>query len=544
MEQIQSWLWTNVVIPFLVLLGIVAVVYLLSLSKEEKEDDTFIRGRKLVSLEQARQAALKMQPKGGERLCWGGLDLPMSVATTHFAVAGCSGSGKTLTIQLLLNSVLPGIAPGSDRRALIYDPKRDAMGLLHGMGLQVPVRTLNPFDARGVAWDLAKDLTGPSTAFQMASLLIPADPHASQPFFTKAAQHLLYGVLLALMEQAGNAWTFADLVYAMQSQARIRELLALSPRTEELIDLYLGVPERAADILATVATKMAPYGFVAAAWSRAEEKVSLTDWLAGESVLVLGSDEANRQAMGAINQVIFKRVSELVLSQAETTERRTWIVLDEARQAGFLDGLDSLLVAGRSKGAAVVLGFQDISGMREVYGDKVANELVGQCGHVAVLRLASPATAQWAADLFGSYERYDEHASDTASEGDHGDTSSTTHSRHRAKREAVLGSEFLSLPPTSLPNGLGGFCLVPGVGAYRMALTGEWLKERLPTPDPDVPGFVPRPEAEQHLSAWSAEDRERLGLKGDAPQKEPARKGRTAARAGGLGDLKGVRQDG
>lgn len=540
MESLHTWTWQNIGIPLLVLLAIVLIIYLLSLSPEEETENTFIRGRSLISIEQARQRAEESLSEDAPRLCWGGLDLPMASASSHFVIAGNSGSGKTLNIQMLLQSVLPQIMSDNDQRALIYDAKGDTMSLLHGMNLQVPIRTLNPFDTRGVAWDLAKDLTAPVTAFEMASLLIPADPHANQPFFTRAATHLLYGVLLALMEKAGMDWTFADVVYAMQSQTRIRELLASTPYTKDLIELYLSVPERASDILATVATKMGPYSFIAAAWSQASEKVSLKEWGNEESILVLGTDEANRQALDAINRVVFKRISEIILSQTESADRRTWIFLDEARQAGFLDGLDSILTNGRSKGASVVLGFQDIEGMREVNGDKVANELIGQCSHVTVLRLASPATAQWAANLFGSYERFEDHTSDSSSEGDHGDTASTTVSKQRVKREAVLSSEFLSLPPTSRKNGLTGYSIVPGVGAYQMHLTAEWLDARLPKPDPAVPNFLPRPQSIQHLPSWTEADRRRLGL---LNTEQPIRNRQKRTQTGNLQNIKGFRQE-
>ena len=64
--------------------------------------------------------------------------------------------------------------------------------------------------------------------------------------------------------------------------------------------------------------------------------------------------------------------------------------LDDVREAGKLDGLSRLLNQGRTKGACVVLGFQDSDGMRDVYGEYVANELVGQCANKAILRVENP----------------------------------------------------------------------------------------------------------------------------------------------------------
>ena len=109
----------------------------------------------------------------------------------------------------------------------------------------------------------------------------------------------------------------------------------------------------------------------AAAWDRATHRLSLRAWLDQEAILILANDEENRAAIDTINQLLFKRLSELVLARGERPEasrRTTWFLLDEVRQAGRLDGLSALMTKGRSKGAAVLLGFQDIHGLHEVYG--------------------------------------------------------------------------------------------------------------------------------------------------------------------------------
>ena len=87
---------------------------------------------------------------------------PERLASGHFAFIGATGSGKTLLQRLLLQSALPEIGRGRGHRALLYDAKRDLPSLLAGMGLNAPVRILNPLDARSVAWDMAADISNPS----------------------------------------------------------------------------------------------------------------------------------------------------------------------------------------------------------------------------------------------------------------------------------------------------------------------------------------------------------------------------------------------
>ena len=71
---------------------------------------------------------------------WAGDRLPAGAGNKHFCVVGTTGSGKTITLQLLMQSVLPSLGEsGADRRALIYDAKQDILSYLHTMVPNVPV---------------------------------------------------------------------------------------------------------------------------------------------------------------------------------------------------------------------------------------------------------------------------------------------------------------------------------------------------------------------------------------------------------------------
>lgn len=431
----------------------------------------------------------------------------------------------------------------SGHRALIYDAKQDIVAQLHGISPDCPIVILNPFDDRCAAWDMGKDITEPVTAQQVAKILIPEDKNASQPFFPNAARNLLTRAMLALMQLKPEEWDFRDLVLAMSSKESLSQLLSQLPQTRDAVSQYLSAPVTADNIMTEIASRMGAYEFVAAAWGRATHKVSLTHWLENEYILVLGNNEQHRAALDPINRVIFKRLTELILSQSESETRRTWIFLDEVREAGDLDGLGRLMTKGRSKGACVVLGFQDIEGMRDAYGEKVANEIVSMCANKAFLRLDSEATALWASKLLGDYEVIEEEESrqegtsrasgSSYSDGvshtpglffkglptgkqSGGGTSTTdtesesrTKNRKRAQKAAVLPSQFGEIPVTNRRNGLTGYFIVPIVGAYRATIAPERLAALTP-PDPSRPNLVPRPAAHQWLEPWTQEERARL----------------------------------
>lgn len=444
-------------------------------------------------------------------LLLGRRNYPAEVATGHFAFVGATGSGKTLLQRLLLQSALPEVGRGTGHRALVYDAKRDLPSLLAGMDLNAPVRILNPLDARSVAWDMAADITNPSLAQQAALLLIPESKNDNNPFFSRAARHLLTGVITSLLLCHPGVWTFRQILLIARDPERMEAVLGAVEPTRHLRRYF----EHAAtfqNILATLLTFLAPYEVVAAAWDRSSEKLSLSCWLREESILVLGSDDANRVALDTVNRLIFRRLSDLLLSQPEGSGR-TWIVLDEVREAGRLEGLSSLLTRGRSKGVAVVLGFQDINGLRDVYGREVAEELLGQCNTKVVLRNNSPDTTEWCAKLFGSREVVETTPGSSrsfrglVSDGSRSDSTSMG----IVRRELVLDSEILGLPPANLDDGVTGFFLNPLTGPYLDHVPGDWLRRHLKPRQNRVPDFLPRPDSDQYLRPWT--DNEHGGFK-------------------------------
>ena len=203
--------------------------------------------------------------------------------------------------------------------------------------------------------------------------------------------------------------------------------------------------------------------------------------------------------MDALNRVMFQRATELALREPNSRTRRTWFFLDEIREAGVLDGLGRLMNKGRSKGCCVALGFQDIHGLKAVYGAEVALEVVGQCSQKALLRMESESTAKWASATVGQYEQVDVMR---------GQSGSLDRSYQRSASEqwrtadVVMPSEFLSIPPTTEAHGLTGYFLTPHVGAFRNTLPLSSLLSAKPAGLAAVPDFLERRESEQYLEPW------------------------------------------
>lgn len=435
-------------------------------------------------------------------LAWGMLELPDSERTQHFLVAGSIGSGKTLTILMLMRSVMKWMRAGQDCRALVLDEKREYFPHIAGFHPAVNIRTFDPFDIRGVAWDIASDISTSAEADQLVHLLIPRGTNESQPYFSDAARDLTKATIEVLQKVKPMKWTLRDVLLLTASPDRLRAFIEKVPAVMDRAQTHFDANEFPS-VMSTLSTKLAPLTVMAALWEKAPEKYSLNQWMKECSILMFAKDPVHRESMETLNRAIFSRASNLLLSQNSKAPGRSWVFLDEVREAGKLDGLRSLMNLGRSKGVGVVLGFQDFDGMRALYGSEEAHEITGQANNKTFLRTDSVATAKWMESNAGKI--LVKEANITLDPNSVGLPKSV--SVNRTTRDAVLGSEFMEIPRTTAENGLRGFHLSPLLGkAYWSHSKLEEVVEKSGSPHPGVPNFIPRPVEFQELEPWSAAD--------------------------------------
>jgi hypothetical protein len=428
-------------------------------------------------------------------------------------------------------------------RAFIYDGKLEASGILRSIpGFNAPVFNMDPFHDQGYAWNLAKDIDGATTAIQIASILIPEEKNATNRFFPEAARALMAATFRALHYLKPGDWTFRDAILILKNKNRLSELLKRCPETVDDVETFLsGQRDSVGDVMATIGVKIALYEPIAALWERAATEgrsISLSDWINSESVLLVANDKARNSSLDAINRAIFNRAVELLLSenphdfQPNTLPGRTWFFLDEAREAGILEKLTSLMTTGRQYGACVVMAFQDIEGMRASFGEKEANEITGLCSYKAFLRMDSPQTAAWASEVLGEYEAEVRKVSVTKGDNKsrstsrsfsdsgffgpktvtnseshtYGDSGSSTEASEKMVRKAALASEFMELPKADRETGVTGYFISPyGTCMHTV--------NRFPSGQPrfDRSEHI-RPVTDQSLKPWSDWDSLRLRI--------------------------------
>jgi type IV secretory pathway TraG/TraD family ATPase VirD4 len=450
---------------------------------------------------------------------FGGLLLPSNEATTHLRLTGGSGSGKTNLLRLYMQSVLPQISLGSKNRALIHDPKTEFLPIIAGIGIpQSSVIILNPFDDRACAWDLAKDLTRDRDANELANILLPEKPggQGSNEFFDKAARRILSGVTRFFMRSAPGAWTLRDLVLAAQHLELTTLLLSQDKKLKRSLQV-LGSGDTVGNVMSTVAAYIGDGLETVAAHSdyhiRAGRKFTLSEWLEGSYILMLGSDRESEATLQPLNQLLFTRASQMLLSR--DNEGTSFMILDELPAMGKLNKIDQLAELGRSYGVSLTVAFQSYSKLEHIYGDKVANSLVGQFDKSAYLRTKDKPTAQWASEQVGDMKVLWRARSQSYSQGQMPLSGSQTRGtgEQRDSNPVARPDDFMNMPKPDKDTreGIHAWYRIDN-HVFRHEIPSDFLSQHLIPESKAIKAFIATPEIAEDLRLWDQEDIYRLGI--------------------------------
>jgi type IV secretory pathway TraG/TraD family ATPase VirD4 len=493
--------------------------------KTGTENDLTLRGSELTSAKKARynyRKALDAESRlNRSTFPFGSVEIPLSQLVTHAMVIGSAGSGKSLTLNLIMQAALPLILPaGSEqRRGVLFDAKHNALSLVTGIAnFCADVKILNPFDRRVCRYDLAADFTTMTGAQALGQTLIPppkANEHAD-PFFHAAAEGMVTAVTMAFINNAPGNWGLADMVRAFANQQTLTAVIS-SDEQAQMYAATLGSEKTSANILSSVCVELLKFAPLAALWENATETVSVREWMNGGQLWVLGQNQESPVTMSALNRVILGRMSQCLLTEGDVRDLhpRTFLFLDEL-QSFHLDYLESLVEQGRSKGICVVGAFQSIQAMYKQYGKETTDAMLGQIRHKGFLKLSDSVTAEWASQQFGEAELKRTQGTTKFNTGAAGlvvwsDRTGGSQTIQQTRR--VLPSEIMHVPAINAATGQGmtGYYMA-NTELYKDYTPWNTLEKALPSPNPLMENFQEAPPQWQKLKPWTVEDWERLGI--------------------------------
>ncbi|MHB1701203.1 MAG: type IV secretion system DNA-binding domain-containing protein [Acidobacteriaceae bacterium] len=322
-------------------------------------------------------------------------------ASRGFLIAGSQGSGKT---QIILPLIMEALA---DKKAgvLIHDFKGDFTEYF--LDSKNPdIQLFAPWDSRSCAWDISSDIQNLADARELARVLTSADVATgeSQSWASGAAQ--ITAALITSVHKSNPRWRWGDLQQVLGLPYKTLRELALDG------DLSCGLLMNEGDkadkttmsFMSRLASMVAP---VVSDFARAErhdaKRISFRNWMIkGEPRILILQNSTSYQTMAqSILQSAMRACASAIDAMPDSRTRKRWFFLDELPQMGKLQSLPRLLEVGRSKGVRAILAFQDISQMREIHGNNIAQALSSMAGTHIYARAQGGETPRWLSEQVG-----------------------------------------------------------------------------------------------------------------------------------------------
>lgn len=338
--------------------------------------------------------------------------------TQGIFMCGAPGSGKTVTLKFWIDQIVFSECPD---RVLIHDAKGDYTS-------RYPDATiLAPFDSRSAIWDIGADIKTLADAREFASSMI--ERPSKDTFFADSARQVLTGLVVYLIGTTKGRWSWSDLSQILSlPYFKLREAaITYMPEIENVISpAEPGQPaDRTSGSIIQTISSAATVIHDCARFLKFHPKAefwSAREWVVGTEekgrVVILKSSpeypDTSRIFGGSVVTAISKAV--LGLPDISASERKLWMFLDELPQLGKLERLPAMIETGRSKGIRPVLSIQNISQLKEIYGENISQTISSMIKTWWIGTVSGGETTKWLSDSFGKVEFYEESKSTSVSD--------------------------------------------------------------------------------------------------------------------------------
>lgn len=193
---------------------------------------------------------------------------PADMWTRHVLVVGGVGSGKSTALKPMIQAVID-----AGESLLLFDPKGE---FTKGFG---EPEIMAPWDARSLAWDIAKDMRNIGDMRRFAAAMIR---EAQDPMWSNAARQIVVGFMIYLKTTRGNGWGWRELAEMMSiPQANILQIMeACHPEAMRSVERASVTTQ---GILINLSSFCASIFDLAEAWGETPEdrRVSFVEWAHG-----------------------------------------------------------------------------------------------------------------------------------------------------------------------------------------------------------------------------------------------------------------------
>lgn len=356
--------------------------------------------------------------------------IPTRLETLHLLVAGATGTGKTVALAQIIETILR-----RGDRVIIVDPNGSFLSRFYFPGDVI----FNPFDTRSEHWSIFNELHDEYDFKRYALSVVPKGLTDDAEEWNGYAR-LLFQAATKKMAAVGNTDIFS-LIKLLTAETE--ESLKLFLADTEAEGLFVGATQALPSARFILAKYLDPHQYL-----RDSGNFSIRRWLEeGEGNLYITWREDMLEALKPLVSTWVDILCTSILSLPESPERRIWMVIDELDSLQKLPSLEDAATKGRKHGLRIVAGIQSTAQLDRTNGEKDATVLRSCFRNILVLG-GGRSDSKTAEDLSKSLGEHEvERETHGESANDRGGSRSRT---LRIERErVVLPSEIQSLPELS-----------------------------------------------------------------------------------------------
>ena len=431
-------------------IAVIVAIAILAVDKfsPKKAESPLMRG------EHIRGAAIVSgtRSKNDDEITIGGISISDESASKHLGFAGSTGSGKSTALREVLCTLACRVRERGDR-VICVDNRGEFLSIFGSPSDTI----LNPFDGRSVTWNPFAEVRDEKSDFRMLSRSLYPQKQNSQPEWDDFAKTLFGNVLMKLF-------------YMKPDPAEVLRLITLAEREE--IEAFL---DGTSSSISSSQENSKMFGGIRSTLAQAldawyslpvDGSFSLRRWVhEGEGFLWLPYRPAQRASLQYLISGWIDLLINEILALDEDRSRKIWLICDELTAIGQIPSLIDALTLGRKPGLSVLMCFQSIAQLNDVYGKERAQTVISNARTKLVLAQGSHLDAQFWSDEIGKREYKEDEFSESSNSGSsmgqgHSRSAGSSDSvSHRVKQDhLVLPSELVDLPDNS------GFLRVAGSG--------------------------------------------------------------------------------
>jgi hypothetical protein len=349
----------------------------------------------------ARAGGLTSQVRrflGAGRIHLGGVAIPRALETSHFLLAGSTGTGKTELALCMARTVRE-----RGERAIVIDYGATFLTRIARTGDFI----LNPFDQRSVCWVPWLEFRAESDYMMMARAIVP-DGFGESRSWHGLAQQLVAAAFRACVENGRN--TIQEFLALLISYPE--ELSVFAAHTPAVVMTQKGNEKMFANTRNVLMEYLEPWRYLREAAS-GERGFSIRSLIEGRydckgkggrmlrPWLFMTFRDDQRAAMQYLSAMWMELAIRAKLSLPEDRKRRIWEFIDELAAVKRIPSLPEEITFVRKRGGAAVIGVQDVAQIRALYGAEIAQTMLQNLKTKVMLACADPDTARYFSDVIG-----------------------------------------------------------------------------------------------------------------------------------------------